>query len=45
MMHGLEISLPQDQVLSNDESFMLCQANRELKFERNKDGKVIVILR
>lgn len=42
-LHNMKIELDKDAQFSDDEFFDFCQANRELKFEKTKDGNIVVM--
>ncbi|MGB3586655.1 MAG: Uma2 family endonuclease [Tunicatimonas sp.] len=42
-MEKYEIKLPPSLSLTNDEFFALCQENRDLRFERNANGEIIIM--
>ena len=42
-MEKYAIRLPEHLQFSNDEFFAFCQANRDLKFERNPEGEIIIM--
>ena len=42
-MDKYEIKLPPGFLLSNDEFYALCQENRDLRFERNAKGEIIIM--
>ncbi len=42
-MEKYEIKLPPSLSLTNDKFFALCQENRDLRFERNANGEIIIM--
>ncbi|MEM6842564.1 MAG: Uma2 family endonuclease, partial [Bacteroidota bacterium] len=42
-MEKYEIKLPPSLSLTDDEFFALCQQNRDLRFERNANGEIIIM--
>lgn len=42
-LSNMKIQLDQEVQFSDEEFFLFCQENRELKFERTKDGNIIVM--
>lgn len=41
--HKVEIKVPSSGFLSDEEFFALCQQNPELKFEKDKQGNIILM--
>ena len=42
-MEKYSIKMPESVRLTDDEFFALCQANRDLRFERNANGEIIIM--
>ncbi len=42
-MEKYAIKMPKSVQLTNDEFFALCQENRDLRFERNANGEIIIM--